>query len=266
VTKVHGFAKGTSLAAWVLLFAGGLVTSTGSSLSVPDWPLSFGQAMPPMLGGVRFEHGHRMIAGVVALLTWSMTAWIAATEERPWVKKLAYAASGLILLQALLGGLTVILRLPPAVSISHACLGQAVFCLVVAVAQATSPWYARRTPAPSRMAVLAFAALYLQLVLGALLRHTGQGLMLHMAWAVVAAVVVIAAAARGVHEKDLEGPSMTLAALIAAQLLLGFLSWKLRFAPGFERGVSHSSLIITAHLAVGALLLGTATIYGMRTK
>src|ERR671913_448125 len=110
----HRFAIFTATATWVLIFVGGLVTSTGSGLAVPDWPLSFGQFFPRMVGGVFYEHGHRMVAAAV-------------------------------IAQGLLGGLTVVLLLPPAVSVAHACLAQAFLCLTVTIAVITRPGWSPAT-------------------------------------------------------------------------------------------------------------------------
>src|SRR3990167_2457625 len=123
------YAQFTAIATFVLLIAGGLVTSTDSGLAVPDWPLSYGMWFPPMVGGIFYEHGHRMIAGVVGLMILGLAAWLWMRETRRWVRVLGYSAAGAVVLQALLGGLTVLLLLPPSVSIAHACLGQGVFVL-----------------------------------------------------------------------------------------------------------------------------------------
>ncbi|MGH7896777.1 MAG: COX15/CtaA family protein, partial [Candidatus Binatia bacterium] len=114
------FAKVTVAATFGLVFAGGLVTSTGSALSVPDWPLSFGQMFPPMVGGVRFEHGHRMIAGTVGMLMLVLAIWTWREEPRSSVRRLAAAALAAVVVQALLGGITVLYLLPTAVSVAHA--------------------------------------------------------------------------------------------------------------------------------------------------
>src|SRR5438093_4090965 len=133
---LHLFACLTGFGTFFLIIAGGLVTSTGSGLAVPDWPLSFGMLFPPMVGGVFYEHGHRMVAGTVATLMLVLAVWLAMREPRPWVRALGFAALGAVILQALLGGMTVLLLLPPAISISHACLAQTFFCLVVTIALA----------------------------------------------------------------------------------------------------------------------------------
>src|SRR5437667_6906114 len=101
---LHRLAVATAGATLVLLFLGGLVTSTGSGLAVPDWPLSFGQVFPPMVGGVLFEHGHRMAASLVGLLTLILSTWTVVSEPRPGVRALAIAMIVAVILQGVLGG------------------------------------------------------------------------------------------------------------------------------------------------------------------
>jgi len=127
---LHRFSQFTAGATLILIVAGGLVTSTGSGLAVPDWPLSFGTLFPEMTGGVLYEHGHRLIAGTVALLAIALMIWILKKETRRWVKVIAVTAVAAVLCQALLGGLTVLFRLPTPISVSHACLAQLFFCLI----------------------------------------------------------------------------------------------------------------------------------------
>ncbi|HXH28595.1 MAG TPA: COX15/CtaA family protein, partial [Candidatus Polarisedimenticolia bacterium] len=135
----HRYAVLVAVCTVALLAAGGLVTSTGSGLAVPDWPLSFGRFFPPMRGGVLFEHGHRMVAASVGLLTIVLALWFQRRERRSWVRRLAWTALGLVIAQGILGGITVLLRLPASVSVAHACLAQAFFCVVVTLAVATAP-------------------------------------------------------------------------------------------------------------------------------
>src|SRR5499425_542003 len=136
---LHRLAVATAVATFVLLFVGGLVTSTGSGLAVPDWPLSFGQVFPRMEGGVLFEHGHRLVASAVGLLTLVLALWLVVREPRPGVRALGLLALFAVVLQGVLGGVTVLYKLPLAVSVSHACLAQAFFCLTVALAVVTGP-------------------------------------------------------------------------------------------------------------------------------
>src|SRR5437879_7028498 len=103
---IHRLAVATAASTFVLLFVGGLVTSTGSALAVPDWPLSYGQVFPRMEGGVLFEHGHRLIAAAVGLLTVVLAFWTSRVEPRREVRTLGWALVGVVVAQGLFGGLT----------------------------------------------------------------------------------------------------------------------------------------------------------------
>ncbi|MGB2867337.1 MAG: COX15/CtaA family protein [Bacteroidota bacterium] len=180
---LHWYTVFVSFCTVLLLVAGGLVTSTGSGLAVPDWPLSYGQVMPPMVGGIFFEHGHRMIASFVGFLTVILTFWIMKVEKRRWVRWISVASLAAVILQGLLGGLTVYLLLPPAVSASHATLAQTFFCLVASLALFSSRWWLTRSPASisiprNTMVIVAMSvvAVYIQLILGSVMRHTDSGL------------------------------------------------------------------------------------------
>jgi len=269
---LRNYARLTAGTAFFLLIAGGLVTSTGSSLSVPDWPLSFGTLFPPMLGGVLFEHGHRLLAGTVSLMTFALTVWCYRAEPRLWVRRVAYCAAGAIVAQAALGGITVLFRLPPAVSISHACLAQAVFCSLVAIAQASTAWFtgpvAARPEARWRPGAFAFGVLYLQLFLGALVRHTGQAAYVHMAGAFFASLALLNVMRLGFrgprHEPTLAAPSALLALLLPAQIGLGVLSYRAKFAPDFLFAFDRAALLTTSHLAVGAMILACTLVWTLR--
>src|SRR5438128_5760039 len=178
---IHRLAAATAAATLVLLFLGGLVTSTGSGLAVPDWPLSFGEVFPPMVGGVLFEHGHRLAAGVVGCLTVVLALWTVICEPRPAVRALGLLALLAVVLQGVLGGVTVLYKRPLAVSVTHACLAQAFFCLTVTLALVTGAgWTAARprdvSPRLARLGALTTGLVFAQLVLGALMRHMGAGL------------------------------------------------------------------------------------------
>ncbi|MBZ0253451.1 MAG: COX15/CtaA family protein, partial [Candidatus Methylomirabilis sp.] len=166
-TGLARFAKATAAATFFLLFAGAMVTSTGSGLSVPDWPLSYGTLMPPMVGGIFYEHGHRMVATAVGLLTVVLAAWLWVREERLWVRRLGLAALGLVVAQGVLGGLTVLLLLPAPVSSAHATLGQTFFLVTILIAYAVSrEWRDASVPA---------------------LRDSGGAPILGLAWTAIAA-------------------------------------------------------------------------------
>lgn len=287
---VHRFAVLTACATLGLIFVGGLVTSTGSGLAVPDWPLSFGQVFPPMVGGVFFEHGHRMVAAFVGVLTVTLAVLLANWEPRAWVRWLGWGALAAVLVQGSLGGLTVLLRLPTAVSVTHACLAQVFFCLTVAIAVCTSPhWWASRqvaveTAAPSLRVLtrLTVGFIFVQLILGALMRHTGAGLaipdfplafgrvippfesqgvaihFLHRMGALVVAIVISWTVARVLSrfrtEAQLRRPALALFALLMLQLTLGALTiWT-------QRAVTP----MTAHVAIGAAVLATSVMLALR--
>src|SRR5262249_34122858 len=180
-TGLHRFAVLTAGASFVLLFVGGLVPSTGSRLAVPDWPLSLGMVSPPMRGGVLFEPGHRLAAMLVGCLTLVLALWTVVGEPRPGVRALGLVALLAVILQGVLGGVTVLYKLPLAVSVTHACLAQVFFCLTVTLALVTgAEWAAARprevAPRVARLAAFTTALVFVQLILGALMRHMGAGL------------------------------------------------------------------------------------------
>jgi cytochrome c oxidase assembly protein subunit 15 len=106
----------------LLIIAGALVTSNDAGLSVPDWPTSFGSwyKIPKLVGGVKFEHTHRMIAQGAGLLTIILAVWMWRSEKRRWMRILGFSALGTVIAQGILGGITVLFYLPPAVSSAHA--------------------------------------------------------------------------------------------------------------------------------------------------
>ena len=261
---LHRFAFVTACATLVLIVAGGLVTSTESGLSVPDWPLSYGRLMPRMVGGVFYEHGHRMVATAVGLLTVVLSIWLACREPRAWVRRLGWAALAAVLAQGVLGGLTVIFLLPTAISVAHACLAQTFFCIVVALAVVTSPgWRDGRSPGGVSVSRI-----------GAVMRHDRAGLAIpdfplalgrlvppissfavgihfaHRVWALVVAGCVAACLASALRSRrsGLARTGAALAGLVLVQIALGAATVLSRKAVP----------ITTAHVATGALLLGTA--------
>src|ERR1700687_4183247 len=181
---LHRFAMVCATATCILIFVGGLVTSTGSALAVPDWPLAYGRLVPKLVGGVRFEYGHRVVAGVVVLLTIVLALWTAMVERRSWVRKTAFAAAAVIVVQALLGGITVLYLLPLPVAVAHAATGQALFCLMVAMALFTNPKFATGrqleaatgSPRIGVLATITTTVIYAQILIGAVMRHLGAGL------------------------------------------------------------------------------------------
>ncbi len=269
---LHVYAVLLACATFVLIVAGALVTSHAAGLSVPDWPTSFGTLrMPPMVGGVLYEHGHRMIAGTVGLLTIFLAIWIWISEPRRWVRRLAGFAVLAVVLQAVLGGVTVLLKLPPVVSVGHATLGQAFFTMVVSLALFTSAewrWDESKfednsSPSLRRLSLGLTAAVFVQLVLGASFRHAAFGIVPHIIGAVSVSLLVIWVAPRVLlqvpQEPRLARPARILRGLLALPLLLGLAAYNaLVTAPGTARSLPLAVGVTTAHVAIGALMLATS--------
>lgn len=226
------------------------MTSTRSGLAVPDWPLSFGGLFPPMVGGVRFEHTHRLIAATVGLLTLILTIWIGKTEPRYWVRWLAIAALGAVVLQGILGGLTVLHKLPAPESIAHACLGPSFFSLIVALSVVHSPGW--EMPRISFLRVLGVAAVFFQILLGAMVRHTSQTVWLHIGWAFgVLAVIGF------VVSRSLSRTALLLGLLVVLEFFLGIGAFIFTRIEGVESQAGRV-LFPTIHQTFGALILATA--------
>lgn len=172
----------TSICGLFLIFAGAFVTSTGSGLSVPDWPLSFGTLFPEMTGGVFYEHGHRLVAGFVATLTIVMAVWAYLKIQDRMIRRFCYIAVGAVVAQAVLGGLTVLLQLPTWTSMSHAFLGQSYVCVLWIITLLSSQTWANLTRDEEVRTLLPHATMiflglvFVQLFLGAWMRHIGAGL------------------------------------------------------------------------------------------
>ena len=271
-----------------LVFVGGLVTSTGSGLAVPDWPLSYGMLMPPMVGGIFYEHGHRMVATFVGMLTLVLAVWTAFSERRAGVRRLAWAALATVVAQGALGGITVLFLLPTPVSVFHACLAQTFFCLTVALAFVTSREWIHAVPPTEDIAgvrgaaAAATAVVFGQLILGAVMRHTGAGLaipdfplalgqivpplesapvLIHFlhrlgAIAVVTAILYLARQAYRSRDRRLSRPVTVLVGLVLAQLALG--------AATVLTG--KSVVPTTAHVATGAAVLGVTWFVTLRAR
>ena len=181
---LHRFALLLASATFILIFVGGLVKSTGSELSVPDWPLAFGKLIPSLKGGVLFEYSHRVVAGIVSILTFALMMWAILREPRRWVRVLAIVAFALVIAQAILGGITVLFLIPLPIAMAHTATANAFFCVVVALAIFTSPWFIETESRKESPALLPLAQLsaittgiiYLQILIGALMRHLGAGL------------------------------------------------------------------------------------------
>ena len=180
------FTKFVAASTLFLIFAGAMVTSTGSGLSVPDWPNTYGWFMfafplSKMVGGIFYEHSHRMIASTVGFLTVIQAVWLQMREPKRFLRILGWVALAAVIAQGLLGGLTVLFFLPKAISIAHAGLAEIFLCINVAIAFFTSKSYAKmrtyeKGDAPVASTTALVALTYAQVLVGALMRHLGAGL------------------------------------------------------------------------------------------
>jgi cytochrome c oxidase assembly protein subunit 15 len=301
MTWLHRFAKLVAACTWLLVIAGGLVTSTGSGLSVPDWPTTYGWSMftfplSKWVGGIVYEHGHRLIASGVGMLTIVLAVWIWMRETRPWVRALSLIALCAVIAQGTLGGITVLFKLPAPISIGHAGLAEAFFCMTVTMALATSRRWRDGYPGASpaslaadtdlrRLAVVTTSVIYVQILIGATIRHTGAGLAIpdfplsfgrvvppwdklatlpvavHFAHRVIALIVtllVFVQAGRILRRHrtsaQLTRPAVLLAGLVVLQIVLG----------GFVIFSGRDVVVNTAHVANGALALVVSLVVTLR--
>jgi heme a synthase len=273
----HRFAVFTACATFILIIAGALVTSNDAGLSVPDWPTSYGHVLrlPPWIGGIRYEHSHRMIAGFTIFLTASIALWTFRADRRRWMKALALGALGTIIVQAVLGGMTVLKFLPPAISSAHAAVGQTFFCIAVAIAIFTGKQWVEEAPQtvadehhPSllTLSLLSILVLYVQLILGAMFRHHGMPWWPHVLNALLVALLLTwtgIQALVGFSRVDaIRRPAVLLLFLLIIQLCLGFAAFLTRVIWGADAPQPETAMVLStvAHVAVGALLLATTAV------
>ena len=282
------FTKFVAASTLFLIFAGAMVTSTGSGLAVPDWPLSYGMLMPPMVGGIFYEHGHRTIATAVGLLAIVQAIWLQRREPKRFVRRLGWALLAAVSVQGLLGGLTVIFLLPKAISIGHAAVAEICLLLSVAIAFFTSRFYKElqaleRGDAPTSMTSGLLVLVYAQVVAGAVMRHFGAGLAIpdfpmsfgrvipeftslavavnytHRVGAVLVAVAIVAVFVRLRHydsSHPLRGLANLLLAVIPAQILLG----------GYTVWSGRQPHITSLHVMTGAVTLALALLLALTAR
>ena len=282
---LHRLARLAAVATFLLIVIGGIVTSTDSGLAVPDWPTTFGYNMflyplSEMVGGILYEHSHRLMGSLVGLLTVGLFVFILAKDSRKWLKWLGLAALIAVIVQGVLGGLRVT-QINRNFAIVHACLAQAFFALLCGIAWFTSrEWWEgfgtasfglQATPKGEtpiaeaqklrRLSLITTCLIYVQLIFGAVLRHTGSRLDMHLLFAFLVALHIFLLARRilGTNgETQRIAPSMLflLLGLLAVQLMLGtgaFFAKLTAFGETFAAALTVT--ITTAHVAVGALML-----------
>lgn len=279
---LHRFALLTAGATFFLIVVGGIVTSTGAGLAVPDWPTTFGYNMflypwSKMVGGILYEHSHRLIGAAVGLLTLVLALWLWVTEPRGWVRWLGVIALAMVIVQGILGGLRVVL-LERVLAIVHAGLAQAFFALTVILAffmSTEGKAEPQKIPAANGsrlqfLTLLTLGGVYVQLIFGAMLRHTGIGIGVHLLFAAVVSVLIFSLAGsilgNQARRPKLVRPVILLSGLLILQLILGLASYLGKFTT-LVAALSPFSLVAltTAHVATGALMLATCVVLALRT-
>lgn len=291
---IHRFILGTIGATLCLVGWGGFVTSINAGLAVPDWPTTFNSWNPlnplpqwwtatPILA----EHGHRLIGAVVGILTLILAVWMWLKDVRPGVRGLAVMTLIVVIMQGVLGGLRVVLSSLD-LAVVHAVTAHLYFGLLVTLAVMTSRSWTERpdhTEMPrdrrrlARLSQWTTAAILVQIILGALLRHPGAGIslplaMTHIGGAIVVLVLIVILVLQGLtnHYDDspLRNLLITLSVILVIQVTLGFTAY---FVLLSETGtLIPSSLQVTInslHVVIGAILWGTSVaaavwVHGMR--
>ena len=270
---VHKFALLVVAWATVLLTAGALVTSEDAALAVPDWPLSYGTLNPPMVGGIAFEHSHRLIAAALGLLVIILAILLWRYDERPSIRYLGLAALGGVVFQGILGGLTVLKLLHYWLPVLHACTAEIVFVLLVSIAFLTSHWYMRDLaqyadntfPSIHSIVTLNAFLIFLQVLVGAGFRHRYLSLKPHVFGApIVLGMVVWTAAALGrrfPQVPEISRARLWLHFIVGLQVLLGIVALWTRIVSADDPQPMPPVVIATvAHTVVGALLFATSII------
>lgn len=262
---------------FILLMAGALVTGNDAADSVPDWPLAYGRVIPPLIGGIRFEFAHRVVAGIVAILTLVLAIWIWRAEKRRAVRRLGWTALALVIAQALLGALRVLEGHPAIVATSHAILAQIFFIAVVSLAVVTGEWWQSPqaelrdsgSPSTATIAVWTTVIIFVQVILGAGYRHGAFGIAPHLAGAVVvtAAVIFMGRTVRiRFHDvKPLRQSVIFLHAFFGLQILLGGAAlWAVQAQEKAAQPLPLLVSITVAHILGGALLLAASVVLTLR--
>ncbi len=234
-----------------------------------------------MVGGVKYEHTHRMIAEFIGLLIIVMAVWTQRVEKRKWMRVLGWTALAAVIGQGILGGVTVLNFLPWSISTAHATLGQMIFCIVIAMALFTGrSWLQDEEPLPERdltpstptLAAWAAACVWVQLILGAAFRHFGMKLLPHLIGACVVTAVVCWTVVRVLtcygKIDHLRKPAQLLLALLMVQLGLGFCAYLTRLRWGHDAVQPLQVMVVStvSHVAGGALVLATVVVLAIQAR
>ena len=268
---VHKFALFVVCWTIVLLTAGALVTSEDAALAVPDWPLSYGTLNPPMVGGIAFEHSHRLIAAGLGLLIIILAFLLWRKDERPWVRWLGIGALAGVCVQGALGGLTVLKMLHYWLPVMHACTAELMFALLVGIAVVTSRWWMenlpqyedRGNPPIHTIATLNAFVIFLQVLAGAGFRHKYLTLKPHVLGAPIVLLVVVWTALvlrrRFPQVPEMIRARVLLHTIVGIQILLGLVAFWARIQSADDPQPMPFTVFSTViHTVVGAILFATS--------
>jgi cytochrome c oxidase assembly protein subunit 15 len=241
--------------------------------------LSYGKVMPEMKGGVFYEHGHRMIATLVGFFTVILAIWLWRVDPRRWMRNLGFCAVAAVIVQGVLGGMTVKFMLPKPVSISHACLAQLFFSTTVAIAVFTSPSWRRGPeivedsgwPSLRSLALSAPIFVLVQLALGAGYRHQAFSVLPHIFGAIfvtgfLITVAVFVLAQFGSHPV-LTRTAWTLMGITIVQVVLGIVAYLARLSSlNSPLPVQSTVLLTVLHVATGALTMACAVVLAIQVR
>ena len=294
------FTKVVAFSTLLLIFAGAMVTSTGSGLAVPDWPLNYGMLLPPMVGGILYETGHRYIASFVGFLVVIQAIWLQMSEPKRFVRMLGWTSLGAVITQGILGGMTVLFLQPHALSVAHGAVAEIFLCINVSIAFFTSRSFLAlrdRRPiddAPIASTTALVAVVYLQIIAGALMRHLGAGLAIpdfplsfgriipaitspaiaanfaHRAGALLVTISLLVTVSRALRLKELRTLALGLIAVVALQIFLGAeVVWtgqpKLYHSLVGDAAMKNAA-ITSFHVVTGALTLALSMLLALTTR
>jgi cytochrome c oxidase assembly protein subunit 15 len=278
-----------------LIFAGAMVTSTGSGLAVPDWPLSYGMFLPPMIGGILYETGHRLIAGTVGFLILLQALALQFFEPKAYIRKLGWSALGCVLVQGLLGGLTVLFLQPHALSVAHGAVAEILLCLNVSVAFFTHRSVGEQAPSPALFTALPIIV-YTQILLGAIMRHMNAGTVFadfplsngklipdftsgaivanyaHRVGALAVTVAILTVATHCFRTKQFRGFAAGLLALLGFQIYFGikvvfdYAGNKALYHSLVGQAALHHASITSMHVVTGAAILATSLLLALNAR
>ena len=294
------FAKLVAFSTLLLIFAGAMVTSTGSGLAVPDWPLNYGMLLPPMVGGILYETGHRYIASFVGFLVIIQAIWLQMREPKRFVRMLGWTSLGAVITQGILGGMTVLFLQPHALSVAHGAVAEIFLCINVSIAFFTSRSFPsmrdhRVSGAPIASTTALVLIVYLQIIAGAVMRHLGAGLAIpdfplsfgrlvpaftssaiaanfaHRVGGVLVAIAMLVAVSQALKWGGaLRNFALALIAVVALQIFLGAeVVWsgdpRLYHSLAGDIAMKHAA-ITSLHVVTGALTLALSLLLALTAR